>query len=228
MAIKPNFRMATKKAKEILKLLGNPTPPMPLVNLIIDKKWRLLYKDLGGPDGYALKVMIENEFRYVICIAADMKMKYSEEIKSKRQYYTIGHEIGHILLHSEFVVDTCEHPSELTEIQQNNMEVEAHWFASHLLMPDYIFKDISDMDPDKLAAKCGVNLTAANKRIQYLDNKIKKRLIQDASNFYTWPLDHEEIEEANYEGFGQAVLEEYDPLFWQDFEEVAAGDEEED
>ncbi|WP_156926747.1 ImmA/IrrE family metallo-endopeptidase [Cohnella panacarvi] len=61
----------------------------------------------------------------------------------RRQNFTRAHELGHILLHGQFDLNS---PSDMTLIDERTaaiMEREANMFASRLLMPTYIFRKVS-------------------------------------------------------------------------------------
>ncbi|OMF37473.1 hypothetical protein BK133_05295 [Paenibacillus sp. FSL H8-0548] len=178
VALRPNFTRANKIADEALRNTGYPKAPIPLIHLVESNGWKVQHEELHGADGYTAKVERRNSFKYVIYIATDMdSQKYSQAIIQFRQRFTLAHEIGHILLHSH--IDWHNVSEELDEI----LEVEANWFASRLLMPDYIFIHISDMDPNQLSEKCQVNYSAAQKRIGYLNTKISNHLIREASKW---------------------------------------------
>ncbi|MFX3631893.1 MAG: ImmA/IrrE family metallo-endopeptidase [Candidatus Pristimantibacillus sp.] len=177
VAIRPNFKRANKYADDLLRSLNFPKAPIELSDLTLKYNWKVVYEELYGADGYSAKIKLPSgDVGFVIFVASDMDgEKYSLETIICRQRFTIAHEIGHILLHSHIDWDNID------EAYAAVLEVEAHWFASRLLMPEYIFDHIADLDPEKLAEKCKVNFSAANKRIEKLSDKTKKTLIAQAS-----------------------------------------------
>ena len=169
--------MANAKATELLQAIGNPEPPIPLDKLCELYGWKVVFTDLLGVDGQLMKVPHEGANRFVIFVASDMEMSnYNDEVIRRRQYYTLAHEIGHIVMHADFELESaCSF--HLTQRTKDIMEVEANWLASRLLMPDYAFNSIDDLDALYLAEKCQVNFSAAQKRISGLDDRIRDRLI---------------------------------------------------
>ncbi|MCZ8520164.1 MULTISPECIES: ImmA/IrrE family metallo-endopeptidase [Paenibacillus] len=155
---------------------GNPNPPIDLNKIVEGRGWKVLYDELKGPDGYMMKL----GSKFGIFIATDMnKKKYSNTIIERRQTWTLAHEIGHIILHGDFVLNTQEAPNALDEITKKHMEVEANWFASRLLMPDYVFKNPADLNPKNLADKCDVNYSAASKRLEKLDEAVLTKMFAE-------------------------------------------------
>ncbi|MFC5647655.1 ImmA/IrrE family metallo-endopeptidase [Paenibacillus solisilvae] len=177
--IRPEFKRAINTANQILQELGNPEAPICPYFIANKYGWKIRHEQLMGPDGLTAKDIRNGKTKFVIFVASDINQLYSEGTLKRRQRHTIAHEIGHILLHSEYDWFDLE-----PEIDQK-LEVEAHWFAAQILMPDYVFKSIRDLDPETLSDKCDVNYTSAKKRIEKIDDKIANRLIQDASTFFT-------------------------------------------
>lgn len=175
---RPNFKRANKIADEVLRNMGYPTIPIPLKELVDLYGWKVEFDELHGPDGYTAKINRGEKKEYVIYIATDINIqKYSPITIQYRQRFTTAHEIGHILLHGHFNWHNVD------ESYEAILEVEAHWFASKLLMPDYIFTHINDLDPDLLAQKCNVNFTAAQKRIKNISDSVRKRLLFDVAQW---------------------------------------------
>ncbi len=59
----------------------------------------------------------------------------------KRQTFTIAHELGHKMLHEDWVVKTDEYQvlyRDTTKITQDWREVEANTFAANLLVPKFM------------------------------------------------------------------------------------------
>ena len=60
-----------------------------------------------------------------------------------RMNFTIAHEIGHIVLHSKLNDNSCEFRDNINEAwDENKKEIEADKFASNLLMPRDIVRDV--------------------------------------------------------------------------------------
>lgn len=140
-------------------------------------KWKIDYIPMFGPDGMAAKFNIKGKTRFGIFIASDLDEGMTQTQIVRCQYWTLAHEIGHILLHGHFILNSSLfQDEEIDETTKGVLEVEAHWFASRLLMPDYLFQDYYDLDPQRLSEKCQVNLEPARRRIDGLNPAFRKML----------------------------------------------------
>ncbi|MBX5437667.1 MAG: ImmA/IrrE family metallo-endopeptidase [Alicyclobacillaceae bacterium] len=167
----PRFQRAEAVANAVLADLGYPEPPIDLLRVADLLDCRVRYDTLRGPEGYTLR----HHAQYFICVATDVD-GYSPEVIRRKQNWTLGHELGHVLLHWDIpwnsTLDLERIPAELESV----LEVEAHWCASRLLMPDYVFQSLDDVIPELLADKCGVNIAAATKRLKNLSWIVRERL----------------------------------------------------
>jgi len=162
-----------------------------------------------------VKLIRGSKTKFVIYLASDPDpdSPYDEQTIKRRQYFTLAHELGHILLHGRYLLNSHANMQIIPDEVAGIMEVEAHWFASRLLMPNYVFRSIVDLIPDQLADKCDVNITPATKRLRNLEGNIKTSILQGA-RLDKWPkLEHFDI--PNYPR--ERHLET-----WSSFEEVAA------
>ncbi|WP_438447530.1 ImmA/IrrE family metallo-endopeptidase [Gorillibacterium sp. sgz5001074] len=124
-----------------------------------------------------MKFRVKEQTRFAIYVATDLEDTVLSPTQIERcQYWTLAHEIGHILLHGHFLLNSIHEECELDETTKGILEVEAHWFASRLLMPDYMLNSRWDLDPKRFAEKCQVNLTPAEKRIEGLNPAQRKEL----------------------------------------------------
>lgn len=106
---------------------------------------------------------------------------------STRQRFTIAHELGHLLLHSEKHLHIDErfpiaHRSELSSSAVDDNEIEANEFAAELLMPQDILRqfvkdvhfDFADADDEEklreIAESFQVSVQALNYRIARVTN----------------------------------------------------------
>ncbi|CAM3684766.1 ImmA/IrrE family metallo-endopeptidase [Marinicrinis lubricantis] len=169
----------------MLRELGNPQPPIPIDAYIQSHNWEIRREELFGPDGYMLKISKKKRSKFFIFLATDPdpEATYNEDIIQKRQFFTLAHELGHILLHGQYLVNSQAIPASMNSV----MEVEANWFASRLLMPNYVFQHVVDLVPEELAAKCGVNKSAAEIRLNHLSPNMRDSLIQSV-RLHKWPL----------------------------------------
>ncbi len=175
-------------ANELLRELEYPPPPIDPYSIAEIKGWKIGYEDLKGAAGLTYKVKKKSGFRYAIFLDNKAELLFPEDNLLRRNRYTMAHEIGHIILHEQYEWQKVEDPN-----LENKLEVEANWFASRLLMPDYGFTNEMDLTTSAVMAKFEVNLSAAKKRLDKLDKRIRERLIQDTAILYDWQ--HEDIEE---------------------------------
>jgi hypothetical protein len=208
----PRFKLAQIAANSVLKELGFPRPPIPLHEYFQRRDWRVCYEDLDGADGFMVKVPRKSGNKFVVVLGIGPKDNVTVQ---RRQYFTWAHELGHILLHGHFILDSESHIDQVPDHVADIMEVEAHWFASRLLMPNYVFESITDLIPEHLAEKCKVNLTPASKRIKGLENSVRTALIQSA-RLDKWPK-HEEYVLKTPTDTNDWQLET-----WDSFQQVAA------
>lgn len=174
----PRFKLANRAAQSVLRELGNPEPPIDIESYLKARKWIIRYEELEGPDGYMVKLVKGEKIRYIIFLATDSDpaSQYDETTILRRQLFTKAHELGHILLHGQFLLNSHADMTVIPDEIASIMEVEAHWFASRLLMPNYLFKSADDLIAHRLSDKCNVNVTAAAKRIGSLAPNIRNSL----------------------------------------------------
>lgn len=214
---KPRFPLANRAAMSVLKELGNPKPPIALEHYIIKRNWEIHHLALGGPDGGMVKFTYRNKSCFYILVATDQDpdTSYDEETIRRRRMFTLAHELGHILLHGSFIVDSRD-LSYLSEETVGILEVEANWFASRILMPNYAFDNLTDLLPDQLATKFDVNITPAKKRLKNLGANIRESLVRSA-RMDKWP------DYIDYAEFPHAAWRKNDK--WSSYEEAAASSE---
>jgi len=127
------------------------------------------------------KRILNDDLSGLLIIQGDAKLIGVELNHSpKRQRFTIAHELGHYVLHSEeskMFVDTAIFKRQ-TEggytTREERMETEANYFAANILMPEIIvlrevnnfYKDLNDEDNvAELADKFKVSLPAMTFRL---------------------------------------------------------------
>lgn len=212
----PRFKLAQVAANSVLKELGFPQPPIPLHDFFQRRGWRICYEEIENVDGFMVKVPRRNGNKFVVFLSTHGNSAYDEETLRRRQYFTLAHELGHILLHGNFLLNSEDQMYRVPEEVAGIMEVEAHWFASRLLMPNYVFQNLTDLLPEQLAEKCQVNLTPAIKRIKGLEKSIRNSLIQNI-RLDKWPkLQHIEVT-------GWPKERQFET--WESYEEIAATSE---
>lgn len=112
------------------------------------------------PDGFTAKTKDNN---FIIC--------YNENNVKQRNRFTICHEMGHIILQHIY--------------KGAKLEKEANMFASRILMPMLLIKELNINSSEELAKICDVSLEAANFRLKRF-NEIKGR-----ERFYTNPREQQ-------------------------------------
>lgn len=117
-------------------------------------------KNSPGNTGLNIKYTVGNKTIYLVA--------YNDrETNYERRNWTLAHEVGHIYLGHE--------------IGKGVEEIEAHYFASQLFMPEYTLhmmeKNYGKFDAEDLAEIFGVSYSAAKKRL----NSFKRMRLINAS-----------------------------------------------
>ena len=136
------------KAAEILRDAGITVPPVDVKTLAESLFLQIVHSDTGEHGGRAL---LEH---------GEIHVNTSESMTGQR--FSIGHEIGHYLLHpDDFVFSAHEDPeSELySEDPAAELEREANYFSSVLLVPTrWLRKDVdAGLTPDEMANRYQVS-----------------------------------------------------------------------
>ena len=134
--------LCERTADELLKGAGIKVPPVDVKDLAESLFLQIVYSDTGEHGGRAL---LEH---------GEIHVNASESLAGQR--FSIGHEIGHYLLHADgFVFSPHEDPeSELySEDPTSELEWEANYFSSVLLVPPrWLRKDVdAGLMPPELA-----------------------------------------------------------------------------
>lgn len=72
-------------------------------------------------------------------ITINSKIEYPE-----KKRFTLAHEIGHLIMHKDHFLHHNDTDATLEYFKKGNQESEANDFASELLMPEKLFKEVSD------------------------------------------------------------------------------------
>ncbi|MEZ6090663.1 MAG: ImmA/IrrE family metallo-endopeptidase [Pirellulaceae bacterium] len=124
-----------------------------------------LVRELGGRIRYEdIMESIEEESGSIVVHGQhDFDITLPHYTSALRDRFTIAHELGHFLLHS----DLGATPIIAYRNGSGRIEWEANWFAAGLLMPAEEFRaecQLPDVSTAQLAAKFGVSLDAARIR----------------------------------------------------------------
>lgn len=92
---------------------------------------------------------------------------YREDVAVKeRIYFTLAHEIGHIVLnHLVDFEQTALNRGGLTPQEYKVLEEEADFFAAELVMPMAVIKTIGAWEPEEIMTVCRVSKSAASNRV---------------------------------------------------------------
>lgn len=171
--ISPGRRQAMQAAEELLEELGVEEPPAhQLEELARELGVRVIPKDLE-----------ENTSGVLARRDGEAMIGVNESHPDNRQHFTIAHELGHWLLHSEetgvFVDEfTLHYRGDNSTKRFDPRESEANAFAAAFLMPEAMLReDVADRridasDDDELAdlaKKYGVSLQALTIRLTNLE-----------------------------------------------------------
>ena len=95
----------------------------------------------------------------------------AEDIPYVRKAFTMGHEIGHFLLHEQRPKETF-YRCDMDAVEEENKleEQEANWFSASLLMPRRVVRSLwlATKDSTEVARMCGVSSLAAHYRLANL------------------------------------------------------------
>lgn len=138
--MKPRFRLATRKARELLQKAGVVGPPVPVGDLAALAGAEVQYEPF---DGELSGMIMRRGGKALIGI----NTKHSLGL----QRFSLAHELGHLLLHRSkaFHLDG-KHPIRLRDARSSTGEdideVEANQFAAELLMPEaFLARDVKEV-----------------------------------------------------------------------------------
>ncbi|PTJ92216.1 ImmA/IrrE family metallo-endopeptidase, partial [Staphylococcus simulans] len=167
-----DIEVLSKKLREIINVKDNPIEDMlellELLGIIVVK----FSYDESKVDAFSCTAKLNGE-NYFAVVTGNTRSFY-------RQQFSLAHELGHWLLHKDYV------PSELEKDEYKLMEREANEFAAAFLLPkDGILKDFKNIGIDlnsllQLKKKWKVSIAALIERAFQL-NVIKA---EDRSNLY--------------------------------------------
>lgn len=151
---------ATRKAEQLLKEWG--VTSLPVDPLEIAERYDILCQAMPSQNGGVSGMLIKNKDAHGILYATHID-------NDGFQRFSIAHELGHYFLpgHPDAVfAGGLIHASRAGFVSDDKYEAEADYFASGLLMPNFLFDPALDpagegMEAVKsLAQLCGTSLTA--------------------------------------------------------------------
>lgn len=108
---------------------------------------------------------------------------YNQGCTVGRQRFTIAHELGHIIMHTEGLYN--REPS----TQDDPIEHEANVFASRLLAPACVLWGLGVTTPEQISEICGISITAAEFRMDRL------KILYERKKFLVSPLERRVYEQ---------------------------------
>lgn len=122
------------------------------------------------------------------CLSTGM-IFYNDRVGEGRQRFSIGHEIGHLILHVDPVTLRNREPSETDDPK----ETEANMLAARLLAPAIVLERIGVRSAEEISELCHISLEAATwrfKRLQLLrERDVQYRAERGYSCFGMSPLE---------------------------------------
>lgn len=131
--------MASEKAEALVIELGVKSPPIDLINLLKELDIKLVKKDLENE--FAGAALREGEEKIIVV---------SNKDSNERQRFTIAHELGHLILHSDSNLHVDKYfRNNKSSHGTDPKEMEANRFAAELLMPRiWLEEDLSTLNVD--------------------------------------------------------------------------------
>lgn len=136
-----NFQKAKDEAKKILTTFGVDSPPIPLTDIVSSYGLNIEYADFTSiSKGNEIAGFIDFDAR---------KIYINKDDSPNRQRFTIAHELGHYLLHKDYVKDESKYNvllrRPLKNLDYTPEEQEANCFAAELLVPKDLLKKYKNL-----------------------------------------------------------------------------------
>ena len=131
VTIMQNRKKAEQEALQLLSKLGYLEPPVNIMEVA-----RVIGLSLAEAEFSAANNHISGLLDY-----RNNKIIVNKEEPGNRQNFTIAHEIGHFVLHKDWITSNDYQPmfrQKESFNKKNEKEVEADIFAAHLLVPKYM------------------------------------------------------------------------------------------
>ncbi len=141
MARKPNFKKASREAKRARA--GLPAMPPFDPEYIAEKRGiEVVYASFAPPHDEQISGFYRK---------SDNKIVVNREISPGRMVFTIAHELGHALMHQEYIKSNDYRPVYRSNSHEGDKpieEIEADQFAANFLVPLSLlekYKDVADV-----------------------------------------------------------------------------------
>ena len=141
----PRYSLANRKANELLQAGKVKQPPVPVEKLARQVGAVVRYEPFVGQ----MSGMVRRQPKGRTIIGVNSLHSLS------RRRFTIGHELGHLLLHKDEDLHVDEKSpirfrSEISSLAVDDNEIEANQFAAELLMPIYLLTKEIEKLPSKI------------------------------------------------------------------------------
>ncbi len=155
---KPDYKRAEREALRLLYKMGYDEPPVNPMQIAEQLGIEVKAADFRDRDDVSGMYDFEKNAIY-----------YNHKDLITRQAFTIAHELGHIMLHKEYVKNNKEYKVLLRSPHQGDKyELEADAFAANLMMPRFMLDKLHFVgSKERLARIFCVSLEAIKKRIGF-------------------------------------------------------------
>lgn len=155
---RPRWAHAVATANDLTKDIS--APPIPVYEIAETSGVNVVFVDFGP---HAESVSGLCDFKHA-------RIYVNKDDSTERQAFTIGHELGHWLLHKQFFLEHPEKYPVLPRFSAPNrgdpMEKEANKFAACLLVPERLLAPVKSAPVAALARSFGVSRTMMEFRLQ--------------------------------------------------------------
>ena len=155
---KPRWGHATSLADKLTKDIS--APPIPVYEIAENNGVNVLFADFGA----------HSETVSGLCDFEAARIYVNKDDSPERQAFTMGHELGHWILHKEIYLANPDSYPVLARFSVPNrndpMEKEANRFAACLLVPERLLKPVKGAPVASLAKSFGVSRTMMEFRLK--------------------------------------------------------------
>jgi Zn-dependent peptidase ImmA (M78 family) len=157
-----DFKKAEQKALELLEYLGYKKPPVNPIQICEELEIKISFREFNTEETKKIAGFFYAE-ENSICVNAEDSIP--------RQFFTIAHELGHKVLHEEWLKSSDYKMLYRTSNQLTDpIEQEANAFAANLLIPKFMIDEYYTygVDRDDLAKIFCVSKEFLENRIRFL------------------------------------------------------------
>lgn len=156
--IKPRWSKAVATANALTSDIS--APPIPVYEIAESNGINVVFADFGE----------HSESVSGLCDFKAARIYVNKDDSTERQAFTMGHELGHWLLHKDFYLENPDSYPVLPRFSNPNrddpMEKEANKFAACLLVPERLLRPVKGAPVSALASSFGVSRTMMEFRLK--------------------------------------------------------------